>query len=251
VTDNNKTNENHTANMTDADEQTFNPRDFDLSENLDRGIFKLVMRQDGSWSATMDGDPLDEIPAKYSVGIVVCLTAARVKYAGEFIPGNEPQRECASGDGRSGTPIEDEDGKTPQHVGGDCGKCVWNQFGSAGGGRRGKACKEYRVVVVSFGMNEPGSYGLIQWPPSKLKQFKAWRRACGESGPLGCAVSISDGGMGLMEGRAFDMVDQPSRDSDEYKLMFAVMGDTLGWMRTTGGLLMAPEGTDADADFPF
>lgn len=231
----------------------FDPAEFDRSVDLDRGIFKLVMGTDETWSATLDGEPLDEVPDKFALGVVVSLVPVRVKYAGEYIPGNEPVRECASVDGKSGTPVEDDDGGTPQHVGGECARCAWNRFGSAGGGRRGKACKEYRVAVVRF--EERGSFGLVQFPPSKLRAFKAFRRECGELGPVGCSVNMSakDGMQVVTGGRQFSILQPPTAGSETWDLMMEIMEDCISWQGSVGGMLMVPgePGDATDADIPF
>lgn len=89
-------------------------------------------------------------------GVILYHQKVRSYWAEEYTgEGNPP--DCASLDGRVGI----------GNPGGDCRKCPLNQWGSAGGDDRGKACKEQRVVLILL----PGEFipRLMVVPPTSIK----------------------------------------------------------------------------------
>lgn len=84
-------------------------------------------------------------------------------YWKEAFSGGNQQPDCSSIDGKNG--IEMATGELR-----DCESCPFNQFGSAGDGSNGKACKNgHRVYILREGEVLPL---LLTLPPTSLKGFK-------------------------------------------------------------------------------
>ncbi|MCD8197830.1 MAG: hypothetical protein LUE24_11815 [Lachnospiraceae bacterium] len=74
---------------------------------------------------------------KNITGVILFQHPANAYYKSAYTGGNNPP-DCGSFDGVVGT----------GDPGGTCAKCPYNQFGSAAGGSKGKACKNRRMMYI-------------------------------------------------------------------------------------------------------
>jgi len=78
----------------------------------------------------------------------------------------------------------------PQSEG--CEGCQWNEWGSAPGGGRGKACKnQIRIVVVAPDAKSDTPPWTIDLAPSSVSAFTNYVNACGGAGMLPIQTRVS------------------------------------------------------------
>lgn len=98
------------------------------------------------------------------VGVIVYHHPINAYWITQFTGGNE-QPDCASLDGKHG--LEAATGELRS-----CKTCPYNEFGSAGDGSNGKACKNgHRIYLLRAGEVLPI---LLTLPPTSLKAFKEY-----------------------------------------------------------------------------
>ncbi len=89
------------------------------------------------------------------------------KAAGE----DDKAPDCYSNDGKTGEPV-DMDAASAECYGGDCAACAMNQFGTARGGGKGKACSNrHRLLLLAEGQMFPW---VVDVTPTSLKKFKEY-----------------------------------------------------------------------------
>lgn len=107
-------------------------------------------------------DPENPESATELVGVIVHHHAINAYWKDPFTGGNQ-QPDCASLDGKQGLEVA-----TGELL--NCADCPYNQYGSAGDGSNGKACKNgHRIYLLREGEVLPI---LITLPPTSLRPFK-------------------------------------------------------------------------------
>lgn len=106
-------------------------------------------------------DEPDGVEAKEITGVIIYHQTTRAYWQEELTGGGSPP-DCSSNDGVTGY-------GTP---GGDCAHCPLNVYGSAAGGKKGKACKEMKAIYLLTEDNLLPT--VISCPPSSLSIYKKY-----------------------------------------------------------------------------
>lgn len=178
-------------------------------------------------------------------GVIIRQQVTRTFYIGEYEGGNAPP-DCSSADGTTGRPqvvdgdLTYDDGsiERPQfeggllRFGGNCMKCPLNQWESDLKGGRGKACREYRNLVM---VTEDDPLPIIvRIPPTQLRTWRDFMVALTKRRVVASQALVS---LGLKKGQG--STGAPELEPVFEGVISAEMRDAL--VPLGGSLLAQPE----------
>lgn len=138
----------------------------------------------------------DEESLKVLDAIVLTTTRNRAWWETAPSEGGDSVPSCVSNDGLRGQAAE---GMTDAYgVGGDCVRCPKNQWGTAEGRRKGKACKERKNLYLLL----PDKIRplVLSLPPSSLAPYSDFRGAAEDDGLIGTSMYVTRIGLERREG---------------------------------------------------
>lgn len=111
------------------------------------------------------GETLDHLEA-----VVLDFRYINTYYAKRYVAGQVESPVCWSLSDDATTMVPDETSSKPQHA--DCAECPMNQWESAGGGSKGKACKNsIRLALVSPDATDKSPILTLDLAPTSTQSF--------------------------------------------------------------------------------
>jgi len=134
-------------------------------DNFQYGRIKIASGGANVFKVTEPGDE-ESASVTEIVGVIMYHHKTNALWDGEYGKNENRTPVCSSINGDEGTVNE-----TGEIV--KCDKCLYNQYGTAGDGRRGKACKNMRRLYIM----RPGDIFpmILSLPPSALGSFDKYR----------------------------------------------------------------------------
>lgn len=129
---------------------------------MDFGFDRVKIPAGGGTAFEIPGEDGEETEmVKEITGVILFSHPAYAYYSGRYVGGNHPPQ-CGSYDGITGI----------GNPGGECRKCLYNQFGSGDG--QGKACKNKRQLYI---LQEGEMFPIIlSLPSGSLRAFQQYAK---------------------------------------------------------------------------
>lgn len=147
---------------------------------------KIKIPSGGGIAYEVQGEDDDDTDAMKEIKAVIVFThRVNAYWPGAYGDGDQNQPPlCSSMDGKTG--VRTENGEVM-----DCERCPFNQYGTAGENKRGKACKNMRRLYLM--MNGDPNFYLLTVPPTSIREVnKQLTKILGGGTPyIGMVVSFT------------------------------------------------------------